>query len=212
MRLLISALVLGVSLAGTTARAQSIAGSLSDPKKCVVILEGMGDVGFRISDAGMIADGVITAIRKRVGFDGAQYAGVAEAAASMKRILATPEGGGPQAEKLAWFKECETNAPWRIKARFGTPKPAAKKAGALAHWVTVSCRKKDETAAVEEKRFEGKTFLEARDAVVAGMPTFCGAIPSMGMIPVEPGGPPGVVPGMSKKKEVKPWTPPPRRD
>jgi hypothetical protein len=199
------ALIAVVTLA-TTAHAQSIAGALSDPKKCVVILDGMGDVGFRISDAGMIADGVITAVRQRVGFDGAQYAGVAEAAAAMKKLLATPEGGGPQQEKLAWFKACEHNAPWRIKARFGT----AKRRG---HWVTVSCRQQD-GGVVEEKRFEGKTFLAARDAMVAGMPTFCGAIPSIGVVPVEPTTAPTApyVPGLSKPKEPKPWTPPPRRD
>lgn len=204
-----SALVLVASLAGTAARAQSIAGALSDPKKCVVILDGMGDVGFRISDSGMIADGVITAIRKRVGYDGAQYAGVAESAAAMKKLLATPEGGGPQEEKLAWFKVCEANAPWRIKARFGTGKK-----GALPHWVTVSCRKKDAKESggvVDEQRFEGKTFLEARDALVAGMAGFCGPIPSMGVIPVEPGATPPGLQGI-KKKEIKPWTPPPRRD
>lgn len=209
----LSALVLCVGFASVAtgpARAQSIAGALSDPNKCVVILEGMGEVGFRISDAGMVADGVITGIRKRVGFDGAQYAGVAESAAALKKLLATPEGGGPQEEKLAWFKLCEANAPWRIKARFGTATKVAKKKGALAHWVTVSCRKKENDTAVDEKRFEGKTFLLARDAMVAGMPEFCGAIPAMGVIPVETPAP--TVPGMSKKKDAKPWTAPPRRD
>ena len=194
-------------LAGPAAQAQSIAGALSDPKRCVVILDGMGDVGFRISDAGIVADGVITEIRKRVGFDGAQYAGVAESAAALKKMLATPEGGGPQEEKLAWFKVCEANAPWRIKARFGTGKK-----GSVPHWLTVSCRKQGETVVVDERRFEGKSFLAARDALLAGMPTFCGAIPSVGVIPVEQSVRPGELHGMSKKKEPKPWTAPPRRD
>lgn len=199
------ALVVALFASGA-AHAQSITPQLGDPKKCVVILDGMGNVGFRISDAQVVADGVITQMRKRVGFEGAHYAGVAESAAAMKRILATPEGAGPQEAQLAWFKQCEKNAPWRMKARFGT----AKMKGKPPHWVTVSCRKKDadpKAAPTEEKTFEGKTFLEARDAMVAALPTFCGAIPSVGIIPVEGSPPPPV-----KPKEVKPWTPPPRRD
>jgi hypothetical protein len=210
------AFLIVIAALSSPTRAQSVTPTLGDPKKCVVILEGMGDVGFRISDAQVVADGVITAMRKRVGFEGAHYAGVAESAAAMKKLLATPEGAGPQEAQLAWFKECEANAPWRIKARFGT----SKKKGTQPHWVTVSCRKsssdaKDAKSVVEEKKLEGKTFLEARDAMVAAMPTFCGAIPSVGIIPVEPtpGAPTG--PNGTKlppPKEVKPWTPPPRRD
>lgn len=197
------------------ARAQSVTPQLSDPKKCVVILDGMGDVGFRISDAQVVADAVVTAMRKRVGFDGAHYAGIAESAAAMKKLLATPEGAGPQEAQLKWFKECEGNAPWRIKARFGTQKKKA----LPPHWVTVSCRRKDagpKDPPVEEKRFDAKTFLEARDAMAAAMPTFCGQIPSIGVIPTEgvrgSGGNPGETSPPPKPKEVKPWTPPPRRD
>jgi hypothetical protein len=200
------------------ARAQSVTPTTGDPSKCVVILDTMKDVGFRISDAGIIADGIITQMRKRVGFEGAHYAGVADSAAAMKRMLATPEGAGPQDAQLAFYKACEKNAPWRIKAVFGT----GKKKGTAPHWVNVTCRKadakdaKDAKAVVDEKKFEGKTFLEARDAMVAAMPTFCGPIPSVGIIPVEPApGTQGTGPNGTKlppPKEVKPWTPPPRRD
>jgi hypothetical protein len=212
-------IAMAAALSSTSTRAQSVTPTVGDPKKCVVILDGMGDVGFRISDAGIIADGVITTMRKRVGFEGAHYAGVAESAAAMKKMLKTPEGAAPQDAQLEFFKQCEANAPWRIKARFGT----SKKKGTQPHWVTVSCRKsgsdakdaKDPKSVVEEKKFEAKTFLEARDAMVAALPTFCGAIPAVGIIPVEPA--PGTPTGpngtkLPPPKEVKPWTPPPRRD
>lgn len=200
------------------AQAQSVGPQLGDPKRCVAVLEEMGSVGFRISDAQVVADAVLTSMRKRVGHDAAHYAGVAASAAAMKKLLQTPEGAGPQESQLAFFKGCEDAAPWRLRARFGTDKKGEKN-----HWVTLSCRKKGadpdpkKRELVEEKRFEGKTFLEARDALVAALPTFCPAIVGAVQIPLEgatateapaDAGPPG----MSKKKEPKAWTPPPRRD
>lgn len=204
------------------ARAQSVTPQLGDPKKCVVILDDMGDVGFRISDAQVVADAVLQAFRKRVGFESAHYAGVAASAAAMKKLLNTPEGAGPQEAQLAWFKECEQSAPWRLRARFGTEKAAKK--GPARHWVTVSCRRAGGGPAtgkadgVEEKRFEGATFLEARDALAAAMPGFCPLIAGRTEIPLE-GAPAASAPpadagpvGISKKKAAKPWTPPPRRE
>lgn len=215
-----AALVLGMGaafVAAGGARAQSVTPQLGDPKKCVVILDDMGKVGFRISDAQVVADAVLQAFRKRVGFESAHYQGVATSAATMKKLLATPEGAGPQETQLAWFKECEQTAPWRLRARFGTEKVGKK--GPPTHWVTVSCRKQGEASAiVEEKRFEGATFLEARDALAAALPGFCPVIAGRTEVPIEgatPAGPPADAgpPGLSKKKkEAKPWTPPPRRD
>lgn len=210
-----AALVVALGAAGG-ARAQSVTPQLGDPKKCVVILDDMGKVGFRISDAQVVADAVLQAFRKRVGFESAHYQGVATSAATMKKLLATPEGAGPQETQLAWFKACEQTAPWRLRARFGTEK--AGKKGPPTHWVTVSCRKQGEASAVvEEKRFEGATFLEARDALAAALPGFCPAIAGRTEVPIEgapPAGPSDAgPPGLSKKKkEAKPWTPPPRRD
>jgi hypothetical protein len=205
------------------ARAQSVAPPVGDPKKCVVMIDDMGNVGFRISDAQVVTDAVLQGLRKRVGFDGAHYAGVAASHAAMKKLLSTPEGAGPQEAQLAFYKACEEEAPWRVRARFGTDKGRSGGKGGR-HWVTLSCRRSGEAdkKPVEEQRFEGATFLEARDAVAAAMPAFCMQIPSSADLPLEgiaPGGPPGgpeqqpsSPPGLSKKKEPKPWTPPPRRD
>jgi hypothetical protein len=213
-------MVLGF-VSATSASAQSMEQNLGDPSKCVVILEEMGNVGFRISDAQVVADAVLTHMRKRVGFESAHYAGVAASAAAMKKLLNTPEGAGPQDAQLQWFKKCEDTAPWRLRARFGTDKKGDKK-----HWVTLSCRKKGadpdpkKGGVVEEIKVDGKTFLESRDALVAALPAFCAQIPSATVIPIEGVKPPGSPadapdagpPGLSKKKEPKPWTPPPRRD
>ena len=194
------------------ARAQSLGPSLGDPKKCVVVVDDMGDVGFRISDAQVVADAVVSNLRKRIGFESVTYAGVAASAAAMKRLLATPEGAGPQDAQLKWFKDCEQSAPWRVRARFGTGK-------GNMHWVSASCRRAgaDAKDVVEEKRFEAKTFLEARDKLAAAIPTFCPLIVSNVTVPIEglkqgADAPDAGPPGMSKKQPPKPFTLPPRRE
>ncbi len=208
MRALASCVVCaGLALASSGARAQSMVGALGDPNKCVVVIEEMGKVGFRISDAQIVAEAVMTSMRKRVGFDGVAYAGVASSAKAMKRLLATPEGAGPQEAQLAYYKACEQKAPWRVKARFGVKHHK--------QWITVACHKVD-GADVEEKRFEAKTFLEARDALAAAMPAFCPAItpPVVGPsdIPNEAAAAKDATPiGVRKKEAPKAWTPPPRR-
>ena len=197
-------------------------GTFSDPKKCVLIVDDMGDVGLRISDAQVVADAVVTGFRKRIGFDAVTYAGVAASAAAMKKLLATPEGAGPQEAQLKWYDECAKNAPWRVKAKFGTKKGK--------QWITVECRKKDAKDAVDEQRFEAKTFVDARDAMAAAMPVFCkdvvgnasapttgapgnnGGVVGAGDIPNEAAPPDGGPVGMHKKEPLKPWSPPPRRD
>lgn len=217
------------------ASAQSAAPQLGDPSRCVVILEDMGPVGFRISDAQVVADAILTHLRKRVGFEATHYEGVAAAAAAMKKLLATPEGAGPQEAQLAWFKACERSAPWRVRARFGTDKGGDKR-----HWISASCRRSGLSAdpkkgeLTEDTRVRGATFLAARDALVAALPAFCPALTAAVQLPVEgassPGAPHGGTPangvangapdappgngppGMSKKKAPRPWVPPPRRD
>lgn len=204
-------------LCSAGAHAQSVSPQLGDPARCAVILEDMGPVGFRISDAQVVADALLTGLRKRVGFDGAHYEGVAASAAAMKKLLATPEGAGPQEAQLAWFEKCEEHAPWRVRARFGT---ASK--GAQRHWISVTCRKKGadadpkKGALLDEQRFQGATFLEARDALAAALSGFCPALVGAVQLPIEGATPPpaedAAPPGLRKKKQPKAWVPPPRRD
>jgi hypothetical protein len=123
-----------------TTRAQPSASSVPDPKTCVVVLEEMGRVGFRIADAQAVAESILRALRPRVGRDGIVYAGVAKSQAELQRMLGkgveTPE---IQQQKLDYFKAAEGNASWLLRARFGIDKKAIK---AQRHWITVSCRKK----------------------------------------------------------------------
>jgi len=199
------------------ATAQSATGpAMSDPKRVVVIVDDAGDVGLRISDAQMAHETVIVALRKRLGNDAVAYGGQRKNAATMKKML------GPNAEttiqdtQLVWFDAAEAAAPWRVRVTFGTKKNE--------HWVTAACRKasKDSKASkdakvvvVDQKTGTGKNFLAARDALAKELDAFCPGLPAATVaIPIEgatdAGNPANPVP--PKKKELKPWTPPPRRD
>jgi hypothetical protein len=192
-----------------SAWAQSAAPALGDAKRCVVVVEDMGDVGFRISDAQIVAQAAVAGLRKRLGSAAVVYGGVAASASAMKQLLATPEGGGPQDGQIKWFKACDEASSWKVRARFGTSRGT--------HWITLSCRKKgaDVKDVVEEKRFEAKSFLEARDQMAAAVPAFCPSgtsVVGVGDIPNEARGVDAGPVGMHKQEPLKPWTPPPRRD
>jgi hypothetical protein len=186
--------------------------SLPDPKRCVVLLEELTDVGFRIADAQGVAETVQRAIRKRVGRDGIVYGGVVKSQRELQKMLGQGvETPAIQQKKLDYFKAAEDNATWLLRARFGTSKKGPKD---KKHWITVSCRKRggDPKSPIEEKRVEAATFVDAKAALDAAMPTFCMQIPSMEQLPVEgvtpatPAEPPGL-----RKKVPKPWSPPPPR-
>jgi hypothetical protein len=187
-----------------------------DAKKCVIVVEELKDVGFRIADAQAVAQILEAKLRERVGRDGVIYGGVAKSQAQLQKMLGPGvETPAIQQEKLDYFKAAEANAKWRVSAKFGTNKkaPADKR-----NWITVACRKADSKTVVDEKRVEAKTFADATDALRTAMPTFCLAIPAPEQLPIEgvaqPNGPdagPGEPPGMRKKKEPKAWTPPPPR-
>ena len=194
------------------AAAQSIGPTnaiLGDPAKCVVMVEDMGDVGFRISDAQGVAESIVAPLKKRVGGQAAFYEGVLKAAQSMKRLLGpTVEGAASQDTQRHHYEACRDAAPWRVKATFGGPK----KGKNSKHWIEVTCRKKDSDTVVDKRRVEGATFMLAREELITAMGSFCMQIPDISMIPMEPvsGAKPAEPPGMSKK-EQKPWTLPPPR-
>jgi hypothetical protein len=177
---------------------------IGDPKKCVVVVEELKNVGFRIGDAQMVAETLLNGLRKRVSQDGAMYEGAMTSVGQLNKMLGQSiEGGTVQQRQIDYYKACIANAPWRVHAKL------VGKTG-----IEVTCKKADDKEPVEKKKFEGKNFVDARDKLVAAIPTFCTQIPDISMIPLEPapGEKPGEIPGMSKKKETKPWTPPPRRD
>ncbi|MCC7070659.1 MAG: hypothetical protein IT383_05010 [Deltaproteobacteria bacterium] len=205
-------MVLWTLAAAWPAAAQSIGptnAALGDPARCVVMVEDMGNVGFRISDAQAVAESVVSPLKKRVGPQAAFFEGVLKSAQSMRKILGSSvEGGTPQETTRKHYEACRDAAPWRVKASFGGPaKGKGKK-----HWIDVACRKNGSDHVVDRLRVEGDTFVLARDELNKGMGTFCLQIPDLAAIPIEPtpGEQPKVPPGMSKK-EPKPWTPPPPR-
>lgn len=190
--------------------AAGVAASLGDPSRCVVVVDDAGNVGLRIADAQSAHEAVVTALRKRLGTDAVVYEGSRKNAEQMKRMLGASSETSIQDEQLKYYDAAMKAAPWRVKVRFGQKKGE--------HWITLSCRKtaadkdKDDKNVVEEKRFTGKTFVAAKEAMDKALPEFCGALPTTAtLIPVEGQAPkPGEVPGL-RKKELKPWTPPPKR-
>jgi hypothetical protein len=182
---------------------------MANPALCQVIVDDAGDVGLRISDAQMAHDMVVHALRKRLGTDAVVYEGAQKNAATMKRMLGPAAETSIQDEQLAYHAAAAKAAGWRVRVRFGTKKGE--------HWITVGCRKSGDDPAkpVVENRFVGKNFLAAKEKLDAGLPTFCPQLAPVATtvdIPIE--GQPGTpqpVQGL-RKKVLKDWSPPPRRD
>jgi len=147
---------------------------------CLVVLDDLGNVGLRITDAQSLAQIVIAGLRQRVGIDRASYGGQAAAARSMKRMLAGT--GSPttlQDQQIAEFEACERAARWRVAARFGVK--------ARRHWITLSCRSTGPGGReLDQERFEGATFAEARDKAERALSTFCLQIAPPGPAPGAP--------------------------
>lgn len=220
-----------VAFTSSPAQAQNAAdagAALGDPNRCVVVVDDAGNVGLRIADAQSAHEAVVTSLRKRLGTEAVVYEGSRKNAATMKKMLGGSAETQIQDSQLAYYDAAMKAAPWRVKVRFGQKKSE--------HWITVACRKRSALSdggggggvvgqkgvgppkenLVEEKRFTGKSFLAAKEAMDKGLPDFCQALPvTATLIPVE--GPatgqpakPGEVPGL-RKKELKPWAPPPKR-
>ncbi len=199
-----------VGIACASAQAQSSAApQLPDPKKCVVVLDAPADVGLRIADAQSAHEVLMVALRKRLGSDAVVFEGQRKSAEQMKRLLGSSAETTIQDAQLAYFDAAALAASWRVRVRFGTKKGE--------HFVTATCRK---SAASPDKPLEtrtttGKTFVEAKDALAKDIATFCPAlVPSQTLVlPIEGAAPaPGEVLGLHKKKALKPWTAPPRRE
>jgi hypothetical protein len=184
------------------AAAASLIASLGDPSRCLVVVDDAGEVGLRIADAQSAHEAVVTALRKRLGTDAVVYEGSRKNAAQLKKMLGTSAETTIQDEQLRYYDAAITAAPWRVKVRFGQRKGE--------HWITLSCRTVASVTVAEEKRFVGKTFLAAKEAMDKALPEFCGALPTTAtLIPVERQGP-GAIPGI-RKRELTPWSPPPKR-
>jgi hypothetical protein len=197
-----------LSVVAPQALAQSAAAlQQPDPAKCVLVVDDMGDVGLRISDAQGVAEDAYASFKKRLGNDAVVYEGVYKNAADMKRRLGPNSENAIQDAQLAYYEACIKQAPHRVRVKFG------KKGG--KHFVSATCRKGD--AVLDEVKTEGATFLAAREAFAAKMPSFCAAVAPVQAATATPttGAPakPGDAPAWQRKKEpTAGWQPPPKRE
>ena len=184
--------------------------SFPPPEDCVVVVDEMGKVGYRISDAQMLAQEMLSAMQKRVGYSGVIYEGTLKSVADLQRRLGKNSETTIQADKIAYLKAALKAAKYRVRIRFGRKKRGPK---GKRHWVTVSCRKAGAAVSdvLDEKTFKAKSFYAAKEAYAEALPAFCPAIappqkPSP--TPTEKDGPPK---WKRKHKPKKKWTPPPLR-
>jgi hypothetical protein len=175
------------------------------------MVESMGKVGMRISDAQMLAETVISNLQKRVGTEGVIYEDAYQAAKHMKKMLGPNSENAITEEKLSYYEAAMKNAAYRVRIRFGRNKKG--------HWIRYSCRKADAARGktLDSGEVHGKDFLKAREALAAAMPTFCTAIKAPAPVaqptPQQPGQPPSwLQKSRAKKKPPRDWAPPPSRD
>lgn len=188
-----------------------------DPGVCRVILDDMGAVGYRISDAQMLAETTMSEMQKRLGYGGIVYAGTVKNAHKMKRMLGPSAETQLQDDQIEYHRRAEAAATHRIRVRF------KKKKG--QHHITVTCRKQGDAPGkvIEKKVFTGQKFREVRQSLAEGLPGFCTdivAAPGMGARPAaatggqrgEAGGPPGLsATEKARRKRLQEWSPPPPR-
>jgi hypothetical protein len=195
--LLVSLLIATASFAQYMPEAE---GNYPPPEKCQVVVEDMGNVGFRIADAQAFAERTVTGLRKRLGGNETViYEGLLKSAKDMKRRLAGSETS-LQDEQIDYYKAAAQAAQWRVKVRFG------KKKG--KHWVTATCwRSKDgkrKGKQVESQTWRDKRLDTLKATFAKEVMTFCLEIDPPPKKPTEP-----AVPVTRPKK--KDWSLPPMR-
>ncbi|MFZ9886967.1 MAG: hypothetical protein ACO3JL_05635 [Myxococcota bacterium] len=171
----------------------------ADPAAVRVVVEELGNVGLRISDAQALATDVVSGLRARMGSDAVVFEGTLSGSLKMKKLVGQAVESQIQDDQIAYLQAATTTAPFRVRVRFG------KKAG--AHWIALSCRARADPPEriLEETRVQGSTFAKAREAMQERLAGFCRIAD-----------PPGVVPASSpqksdRKKKRQQWVLPPRR-
>lgn len=199
-----SSFLIATLLSVAVQSAQSSAVQTPDPAKCVVVVDDMGDVGLRISDAQMVAEDAFATFKKRLGNDAVVYEGVYKNAAEMKKRLGPNAENAIQDAQLAYYEACMKQAPHRVKVTFG------KKGG--KHFVAAKCRKGD--AVLDDVKVEAATFQAARDAFAQKMPTFCDEVAPVAATATTttPKKDEGAASWQRKKEPSAGWQPPPRRE
>lgn len=188
-------LSLGLAVIATQTGADAPASSHPDPARCRVVLEDMGNVGLRISDAQALAQDALSALRRRLGQDAAVYEGLLKSHEQLRRVLGPGAETQVQDEQVAYLEACARAAPFRVQIRFGKSR---KKGG---HFITVACRNAGSKRHLDQKRFEAKTFKTARDDMNEAIEGFCPLLASKASAPAP-----------TQKPPKRRWSLPPRRD
>ncbi len=191
-----------------------VANTQPDPSRCRVIVEDLGNVGIRISDAQALAAETVQGLRQRVGQDGVAFAGLLKSHMQLKKMLGANAETQIQEEQIAYLKACMQRAPFRVRIRFG--KSQGK------HFIVSTCNEVTSNQPSDQVRFEGATFAEARDRFEAGLATFCPALsppaePPTALSPADlvfEGAPTNSPPSsfVPAPKAKRAWSLPPRRD
>lgn len=171
-----------------------------DPTKCRVVLEDMGDVGLRISDAQALASDVLTALRARVGQEGAVYEGLLKSQKKLKKLLGTRAEVQVQKDQIRYLEACVQHAPFRVRVSFGKRKQKRKKA--KGEQIALTCTPKGERAPLAERLLTGPTFDDARARLREAIVDFCPGLD--GHAQGAEGAPP-------TRRESDRWLLPPRR-
>jgi len=176
------------------------------PKK--VVLEDMGNVGYRITDAQMLVDWVTSGIRVRVGRENMMYEGLLKSKKDLQRRLGRTETHDAQSKEIERLEAFAKEAKVWLKARFGKDKKG--------HWVEISCRPqaKNTKKFTDKKRFYGKQFVSLKPKVTQAMATFCAKLLPIGQVLNGTTAAPFQAPGhgaKAKPQKPKKWLPPQRR-
>lgn len=171
-----------------------------DPEKCLTVIDDMGKVGFRISDAQALAEMTLSEFRRRQGNDAVVYEGFLVSSEALKKMLGARSESQVTDDQIAYYKAAIAHAKHRVRVKFG-------KRG-KTHFIVVTCRAASAPAGdlLEKKEITGKTFGEVRETLGKDLPTFCKAIPSTTPAPSAAG--PSVP---LEPKEGAPYTPPPKK-
>ena len=144
--------------------------SFAAPKEAKVVLEDMGNVGYRISDAQAVINWVSSGLRPRVGRTNMIYEGLLKSKKDLKRRLGKTEIHGAQMEEIERLEAFSAQANVWLKAKFGKDKKG--------HWVEMSCRNKtqEKKKQAHKERLYAKKFKALEPLVAQSLKTFCSSL------------------------------------
>ncbi|MCP4502597.1 MAG: hypothetical protein GY822_21835 [Deltaproteobacteria bacterium] len=183
--------------------------SYPDPKLCKVIIDDIGDVGFRISDGQQLIEQISKHFRERVGRRGVIYEGRLNAAEKMKRMLNGSENEISET-KMTYLRAAMANAKHRVHIRFGAKKGK--------QWIELTCFKvasSKKRKPLDKLRVTGTNFLGTFAEVKTKLPGFCIEVAGKAAVTTEKNAGAAKTkwtPSSSRNKPKGKWKPPPRRD